>query len=269
MGQHRNMPPDECYFAFVDIMGFREQVKQAAIAGTVRETAERISATVRRAKQEYDDMMRMLEEKWEEYEERPLQVFSDTVWYAERVRDGESNVFSFVNRLLILNAELASDALFVRGALVQGRHFDDRTLVFSPALIAAYDHERTDAVHPRIVVAENVGQAYRRAVRRYPRIGRDGREALWRDDDGWLFVNYLDVLSINRGWDEEQCRHFLMTHKRNIQDQLSACSSKPYIRAKYLWLAKYHNRYCRRRYKNRCPANLTVPGAPTMGPSAK
>lgn len=234
MEHYQGVPADNYYFAFVDIMGFREQVKQAATSDTVRETAERISATMRRAKDEYGEMMRMLEEKWEEYEERPLQVFSDLAWYAERVHDGKSNVFSFVNRLLILNAGLASDA-----------------------------------VHPRIIVAENVGEAYLGAVQRHPRIEHDARKALWRNGDGGLFVNYLVVLSINRGWDEEQCGDFLRKHKRNIQYQLVAYSSNPYIRAKYLWLARYHNRYCRRRYKGRCLASLIVPNAPNMGPSTK
>jgi hypothetical protein len=141
--------------------------------------------------------------------------------------------------LAVLTFELAVRGIFVRGAVVRGGHFADETVLFSPAFIAACDIERREAFYPRVLVDATVWGAYDKATAELvPKPGSEFlRQLLCMDSDGRWYLNYLWGFRAHPEGGLEE-------HKRRVEENLTTWRQRPAIRAKYGWLASYHNCFC-------------------------
>jgi hypothetical protein len=125
----------------------------------------------------------------------------------------------------------ALEGVFLRGGIANGRHFENRRMIFSEALVRAYDLESRVAVYPKILVSPDV----------YKRV-RACRYLVREDKDGSRFVDYLEWCRRQHSADGD---HPYDIHRTEILKGLSRNRANRDVRRKYLWTARYHNKKIR------------------------
>jgi hypothetical protein len=137
-----------------------------------------------------------------------------------------------------IQVNLAAAGFFVRGALTLGKaHLEDK-LLYGPALVDAYDLERTIAVNPRIVLSQEAAAEIAGSM-------SDNGPAeggyLRIEQDGSVFIDYLDILLD----DPADPVPFLESHRDMVRTKLSETRGDSRKWDKYRWVADYHDAYCR------------------------
>jgi len=238
----------ECWFAYLDILGFREMV-----TGATDEEASELIASLKVAMDTVGGTTLDLaltgdhdpSETVERRYKAPVRIFSDTMCMWMPVDGDELEAVAFLMALSRLVCGLALHGIFLRGAIGRDRHYDDGNLTFSRALVSAYDVESKEAFYPRVIADPTVSAAFGRA--RAHLSGETGERLgglLWADHDGRSFLNYLQSLWLPG--DIHPCPvQALAEHRLHIARNLSNHAANTRVAAKYVWLAQYHNRCCR------------------------
>lgn len=168
------------------------------------------------------------------------------------VREQDSEVGFMIVPIIWLQYFLAIDRFFVRGGITVGDHFADDRINYGPALVAAVSLEKA-ARHPRIAVDDR----FLRFVDPHFRFYGDPQDhpchvqlAVDRSD-GCVFVSYLAAAL--EADDPGECFDMLELHRQAVHHQLLThlTDQNPKVRDKYVWLAQYHNWFCR----SFCPAD--------------
>jgi hypothetical protein len=169
-------------------------------------------------------------------------------------QDAEAEYGATFFRAMCYQYELARQGFFVRGGLTRGPLYMDADFVFGPALVDAYNIERSVAVQPRIVLSKALVKLCWQHIHQYYGKARHtphNREILM-SEDGEAFLNYLSVLD-----DEEVDVHAeLLRHKTSIERALKRYAAYPKITKKYRWVAGYHNYFCTSNYRG--PTDLLI-----------
>jgi hypothetical protein len=98
-----------------------------------------------------------------------------------------------------------------------------------------------------VLIHDDVTRAFRK--RRSPTnggIADSGRyyaRLVYVDEDGRAFLNYLQSCRLNRE-DGETPLSALRLHRDQVVAKLSQHKREARVRAKYGWVAHYHNRFC-------------------------
>jgi hypothetical protein len=143
---------------------------------------------------------------------------------------------------------------FVRGAIVYGDVYEDKDVMFGPALIDAYQSERYKAAWPRMLIDKSLLDKTTEPERR-----RDFFEFIRQDDDNLVYLDYLRelfhlfVVAENKRITGERQQDFgvptklFEDHREAILIQVHSTleeenqdRSKKII-GKYVELSKYHN----------------------------
>jgi len=130
--------------------------------------------------------------------------------------------------------------LFVRGGVAIGPAYVDNSLVYGSGLLDAHCREG-EAHVPRVLLA---GRAEDRAVhcarcsRQHSPLGGH----VLRDEDGGLFVNYLE--SAWESGDERPNYDWLKRHRDLVSDALERHKRDRRVLLKYVWVGRYHNHIC-------------------------
>jgi hypothetical protein len=177
-----------------------------------------------------------------------LKVYTDNIvicWPIGVRTDSEFPLGVTMLQAAAFQMSLTCDGYCARGAIAIGDVFADRRTVFGPALIEAHEQEQA-AKYPRIVLAPSAAAHALAHVDYYGRVeyAPQNDEILFDLKDKCAFIDYLTCWSGN--FDEPSyARDALLParlkkHKKFIEENLAAHKSRR-IRAKYLWLARYHN----------------------------
>ncbi|MGA8430057.1 MAG: hypothetical protein WB729_09565 [Candidatus Sulfotelmatobacter sp.] len=172
---------------------------------------------------------------------RGLSAFSDHIVRTVSL-DGLSAIQSVdaiefeLTELQHIQANLAVNGVFVRGAITRGPLYIDEDLVFGPALIRAYELEQTIAVHPRVVIDPALLESLARDANLDERLSVLYSRFLFRGDD---IVHSVDYLQIGDHLSERL--DLLKTHASLVRKGLSE-ATLPAVTSKYRWLASYHDR---------------------------
>lgn len=145
---------------------------------------------------------------------------------------------SLIFYISFLQAEMAREGYFIRGAISVGDLYIDEDIVFGPALMEAYHAEQNLAIYPRVILCESAEMQYRD-----PRRERRVTDLLI-DSDQRVFVDYLENTVMIAYPDDRPFTEFLEGHKKSVVAKLQEFANRPYIRAKYDWAATYHNSFC-------------------------
>lgn len=122
----------------------------------------------------------------------------------------------------------------------------DDVIVFGEALLDAYETESSLAVYPRIILNHKAKLFVGEIIERYP-LGKKSKigDFLMRDKDDNLFINYLAILKEEYiAGDKSYRTRQLNDHKTSIQNNLEKYINSKKILEKYIWVAKYHNKFC-------------------------
>jgi hypothetical protein len=97
-------------------------------------------------------------------------TFSDLIVVGcpyEAEPDSESALGTVILYAAYYQLDLALEGFFVRGAISEGQLFMDDELTFGPALVDAYDAERSRALYPRIILNDSVVAMARNHLKSY------------------------------------------------------------------------------------------------------
>ncbi len=137
--------------------------------------------------------------------------------------------------------ELAVRGLFIRGGIsVGGIHISDN-LIFGYMLEELSEAEKR-ANNPRVILLDSAVNY----INAHPEIDADGllTGILWDDPDA-KFINYLYPLE---ACNDTGLVEMLRNHKLKIEWNLNKYRADPdccSVYEKYIWVANYHNRFCR------------------------
>ena len=219
--------------AFFDILGFSNMVSADM---TDEEAQERI--------EHFDDALKFCRENygkpwsWESGE-FSVKMFSDCICVS--VPADIENVDAFFSILTYLQAIYSLNDIALRGGVTVGRHYVNEQIIFSEALVEAYKLEQATK-QPRIVVSDKL-----RAFIMDDTSTNERRVAaslfqsayVQKDpEDDRVFLDYLNFMPAAKD-DGDMLRRHRDWIVKNLAEQ-----SDDRIRAKYIWLRDYHNRWC-------------------------
>jgi len=242
-------------FTFLDILGFREAVKEKPVADL-----HRILAVLREAAKPDNWSARTYE--------MSFMTFSDCTIRAVPVeskanrKNPDGILWYELNDLLHVQYRMLCQGFLLRGSVTIGDICVDGSTVFGPAMVRGYSLESEIAVYPRIIVDPIVIETFKNDdllvfcptgldVKINRRIDRSHiRKLVRRDSDGLYFIDYLRAI-LSEFDDEDGYIDFLAYHKRLILTHSAAQKPISKISAKLLWVAAYHNSVIREIGKRR------------------
>lgn len=228
------------YCAFIDILGFTDEIKAAANSGREDDLFRRfmrdIEPQVRQVivpseKDNLDGWPRMWDAK----------VFTDNaiLGYALWSGHGEKEFGHALFQLMEFQLGVALKGFFVRGGWAVGNLFMNQNTVFGSALLEAYALESKVAVYPRVILSPTMKDYVLHHMSFY---AEDPPQCdhLLIDGAGVMMTHYLTETipdgSVQWEWLEQ--------HARTVSQRLGEFSGNARVFEKYQWLAAYHNFFC-------------------------
>ena len=234
----------ESIVVFLDVLGLSNAIRET-------ETGKRKEDEIQDLLERINSIANSIAEKSKEKLKRQVtaQAFSDCVVFSyPEVTD---NAFMFMSHIAALTQiNLAHKHFFLRGAITAGKHFASEDVIFGPAMLNAYEIEKSGG-WPRISVDSSI----------LKRISKDTRDKafaayLIRDNTGLCYLDYLSLqtqLDIQTQLDEikpgsKADINILGIVERHKEDLLSTIREvkkrKRFdVLPKYHALATYHNNY--------------------------
>lgn len=240
---------EERYVAFVDILGFRSLVRESETNRTRFEqllgvldslaTNRRLSEAISRGASNrlgaaFSPLIGNPEISG--LIARPIHVsmFSDSI-----VVSTPPSYPGLVANLKIVTAlalQILELGALTRGGLVKGLVCQGEDYLFGPAVVMAYDLERTVAKYPRIIVGDEVMASIRDDV-----LSSEYHlsEYIRPDSDG---LNYVDVLRAGFAWNVLQVSGLpLLSRLRPSMERIISAPRDEPARAKTDWFVEYCN----------------------------
>lgn len=222
----------------IDILGFKNLVASS--------TSDKVYDILRRK-----DRLPGPLSLWRSFAKQYNYVFSDLIVSAQffgrsRVREDERELAFFAPIALHLRLvgnqqfSLACDRTFVRGGIVLGDIYADRTTIFGPALIRAYELESQIARWPIIIFDRYLVAEFNERWKQHddPLV----KSFITRTENGIYFLDYIGVMQyedVTTG----DLDYKLDDHRKAIISAFEETTNETY-REKYHFLAAYHDRKC-------------------------
>ena len=237
------LPAIVCY---ADILGFRALIERAYESGKEEEFLRQVKHSIAAAHEALRQAAKLGRDFPAVFD---IKFFTDNIVVAYPLRDQRSNFGEpELGTLLMLfaqvQASLAWDGFFLRGAITSGDHYQDDDIAYSKALLEAVELDKSGGP-PRIVIGLSVEPLIATQLSFYGNIGwAPHYEELLEDPvDGRLFVNYLQV-AFDYFPEGPIIHELLAAHRENVSSGLRASESDLRVRKKYEWMAAYHNYVC-------------------------
>jgi hypothetical protein len=173
-------------------------------------------------------------------ESQRITQFSDSLVLSYRF-DEISAAFWMIDAIARTVILLADRGYLLRGAVTVGKLFHDERHIVGPAMVKAYELESKTACMPRVIVdpeflemAREHGQPHHSADQEEDYV----RSFLAKDNDGWLFIDYLswDTVVDAAGCENEAYPDYMARIAGLIKKGLA--HDDPRVARKYLWLRK-------------------------------
>jgi hypothetical protein len=146
----------ECFVAFIDILGFKDMIladdgsgtSLKVIKKTIKESTEVINERKKNKSHPY---------AWW-YDEFKIRTFSDCFCFSiplqfkNNEKDYLQNFVSFYGWIMVFYNKLLNAGFLCRGGISQGWHYSSNSLIFSRALVEAYQIESKEAIYPIIMI---------------------------------------------------------------------------------------------------------------------
>ena len=231
---------------FADILGFGNLTKCAFDSDTGGEFLLRIKSSLSRAYDRVEEAASTSETVPPIFE---MKAFTDNFVIAHPFRNfeqewGEPELGTLLMLFAQVQAGLVADGFFLRGGIASGQHYQDKDIAYGDALLKAVALDKSGG-SPKVAIESSVEPLVLLQVSYYPEITLAPHYYYLFEDpaDDRMFVNYLWAAFDNFP-DEPIDYQLLTSHKENILGGLEKYKSNMSIRAKYEWLATYHNYAC-------------------------
>ena len=239
-GQPLLVPSFVCY---CDILGYSAMTQEAFESGEAESFLRRLRTALKEAREE-------LVRNHGDSELGPpfdMKVFTDDIVVGYPVRNpgsnaGEPELSHVLHLFSWLQARLAVNGFFLRGGVAYGDFYMDDEVVFGGALLEAVSLDKQGGP-PRLRLSKDVVELVRRQMGFYGRARRSPQwESYLEDADGAVFVDYLHV--VFEAFPDAVFLDLVQAHRAAVEARLTKFKGVPSVRAKYEWLARYHNYFC-------------------------
>jgi hypothetical protein len=225
----------ESYCAFLDVLGFSDRIKESFGLGKgddlLQEFHTILSENLKKVQK--DVSISNLYAK----------SFTDNVVFAhpQFSRDLESEFAFVLWSIKSYQFEMAQHGFFIRGGISFGPLFVDKNSVYGPALIEAYEIEKSVSINPIVTLSDKVKALVLSHVGFYgaPENAPQNSDVLIDARDKF-FINYLSEASEEEFVDWQALRN----HKQQIEWSLEKYKANSQVFAKLSWMAGYHNYFC-------------------------
>lgn len=262
--------------AFIDVLGFKSLVKKAKIIGDSQEVFEKFHQTLSSWFNRTDEFLkRMSETPWPvgQKDLYKIRIFTDCIVIGWPIKTSKNKCDSFdlhslmtdpeevswaegyhellgiISTLCLLQLEMINQGYFVRGAITVDEIYMDDIIIYGAGQIEAYEAEQNEAKYPRIILTKSAEDILSGIIKNLKEercledcFFDDCFSGLYRDGDGYAFINYLDCIKI--GDSLYQFADELEKHKQIIELRLKEFEGMPHCLEKYIWAASYHNLFC-------------------------
>jgi hypothetical protein len=230
LGEDGNPRLARCALLFLDLLGVTEMASSPRAQQNLLDLERAIRGPLR-------DLLDP-ESPW------PAAMFSDTLVMTaptDLFGGDESALAGLLMHVSRLQLNLAERGFFARGSITLGDFYIRDELVFGEALVEAYGLERDEAIHPRVIVSNEVLEVQRQKPKVFVATTGATATLLLRDRDGRAFVNYLEML-VGEAGDETAVR--VAAHRDALASKLNAHRDNSRVWEKYRWVSEYHNHFC-------------------------
>lgn len=232
----------ESYCFFLDFLGFSSLVQSAT---NLAEEQELLNRFVEEASPHIHEATNP-----KKYDIGPdgkhfwkARVFTDNIvlGYPLRTQEREVELGAALFDAMYYQLCCVLSGYFVRGGMSHGNLCIADNVVFGKALLEAVDLEK-NACFPRVVVGNSIKEIVHYHMSFYGRPNYSPHiHTVLTDDGGVWFLNYLKWLAEYEQIDRQSLRQ----HGELVERMLIAYSGDEKIKSKYLWVAEYHNWFCK------------------------
>jgi len=151
--------------AFIDILGFKEIIenneKDKHFTPLIK-LRKVLNEAVNATKKIFELVLTSIDSKFDENLTTKLKVkqFSDNLYLSFDYTDYEGDFLLALNYVIFLSRyyqrEMLINNYYVRGGIPEGYNYSDDLMIFSSALINAYNLESKVSIYPRIVIDEKI-----------------------------------------------------------------------------------------------------------------
>lgn len=248
------VPLGDSVVCWIDLLGVREGLVSSARSGDEDTFVAGYLSVLGPLYRALDWQFRDTDYRWN--------AFTDSIVISVPVASAhpEATIGLLCDAAAELQFRLSLQGWFARGGVAVGPLHASKQFVIGSGLMEAYELEGKEAVVPRIIVDADVRNAIPRFVAYYA-YAEDSpqNQSFILDADGHIFINYLyaplavecDMSALDRA---------LLRHREQVTRHLDAHRNPGRIRAKYLWVAAYHNWFCEQWRSAGDVASLQIPG---------
>ena len=212
---------NQYYFAFLDLLGFKETVKSRS--------CEEIAEIFDEAKKEYTIRKGVGEDKWVNVispEDIHYYIMSDSICIFIKC-DIKAALTVLTWLCLHLQIRLLSlqEPVFVRGSISSGALYADNNILFGPAMVEAYNRAEKLALYPRIIIPQPLIEAVDDIDEKHFL-----NISTFLEQDGFYSIKYIEYFFLQLSTDEAKERVI-----SNINQILDNSLDKS-VREKYLYV---------------------------------
>ena len=225
----------------MDILGYTDLTRRAEKEGRSQNLLVELYESLKTAREQLEDTNLIIDAPTS-CDRFILRAFTDNIFIgwpiATSTRTAAGAALRHaLEKVSLFQLDMALRGFFVRGAISVGDVFIDEIAVFGPALIDAYEAERSYVDTPRIILNPSAVETESDYRTHYSKSGECPiSHRVCMDVDGRRFVNYL-----NSGRDDSK---LIDRHQVVVTAKLEEFQTNTKVLRKYRWVAEYHNSFC-------------------------
>lgn len=253
---NENFKYEKRIIAFIDILGFRELIKDSEKnPATLEKIYEVINYFKNWEKPENWNLKTIEIEEDAQKKELPnfdlsnkstCTCFSDSIIVSIKTSDGDINAIlsTLIANISYIGSYIIQKGILFRGAITIGNIIhQDNGIILGQGFIDAYNLESKLATFPRIVVSDKLIRELN-----YPLEAKRNRypyhQYLTRDTDGCIGFNQLKYFEVVQSWTEMKediLKDALNKTRKVIIEGLDYSFELPSVHSKYQWLKNKYN----------------------------
>lgn len=253
---NENLKYEKRIIAFIDILGFRELIKDSEKnPATLEKIYEIINYFKNWEKPESwnlktieieEDAQKKGLANFDLSNKSTCTCFSDSIIVSIKISDGDINAIlsTLIANISYIGSYIIQKGILFRGAMTIGNIIhQDNGIILGQGFIDAYNLESKLATFPRIVVSDKLIKELN-----YPLEAKRNRypyhQYLTRDKDGCIGFNQLKYFEVVQSWTEMKkdiLKDALDKTRKVIIDGLDYSFELPSVHSKYQWLKNEYN----------------------------
>lgn len=226
--------------AFIDILGFKEKIKQSLEDVNIAENLHSSLMYILSLKEDNENKTTFMSLKHLGLE---ITTFSDSIVMSYPI-EYQGALFTLLLDVIHLQLVLVCKGILIRGGVAIGLLYHDGNIVYGTAMNEAYELESVYAKMPRVIISEETLQQGIVKTKLSHNSIKEETEYVFnlvtKDNDGWYFVDMLRQKS-ELTEDGSEYYYWLSLLRKSIITNLNAYKNNAKVIEKYNWLKNYFN----------------------------